>query len=758
MKSIRSVVHFGIACLLLFFSASAFGQSSDTWEKGQLFVKVKAGTPLNLSFEFGKTEVQTHWQAQQIEKYGLQRVQLPFHLDNDILRHTYLVEFDRDEMTAAMMTELRAHPAVEYVERVPAYELFYTPNDPQLANQWNLATVQAQNAWDISQGNTNVVVAIVDDAVLLNHQDLNGNLWVNTGEIAGNNIDDDGNGYTDDINGYDVADGDPDPNPPAGTVSNSNFTHGTHVAGITGATTDDMTGIASIGFNVQLMAVKCKASSTSGGSLQAPYAGVQYAIANDVDIINMSWGGSGFSVTYQALFDQAYLQGIVNIAAAGNSNTSAPMYPASYNHVISVGATSPNDAKASFSNYGATIDVMAPGDGILSTLAGSNTSYGPLSGTSMAAPLVSGIASLMLAYDPFLSPDDLEDCLENTCDNINAVNPGYVGQIGAGRVNAFEALRCLKPITAAFTSDFTTVCPGGQVQYTDLSNNMPNAWQWSFPGGAPATSNLQNPTVTYPAAGQYDVTLIVFNANGSDTLTVTNYITVATPTAVLSGGATILAGFSATLRVDFTGNPPYDFAYSDGSTTTNVNNVTANPYFFQVSPPVTTTYNLVSMSDSLCGGTVSGAPTITVNQNSGCNAASSWNRTYGGTNVDKAFGVTYTNDGGVIACGSTQSFGLADEEVYLIKLDACGYVEWSRTYGVTGDDWGADVEQTMDGGYAVTVYTELGAGVWDILLIKTDALGNHMWTRQYPGGSFDYPRDVVEAPDSGFVICGVSGT
>ncbi len=732
-------------------------QSVPLYEPGQLFIRFEDGRGLGYAFKEG--EQRHHWDpilekwAQELEAYSLEN---PFILPHPDLVNTYVLKCNK-EIPGELLAQLNRHRDVRYAERVPHYELYYTPNDPAFNQQWHLQTIQAENAWNLGQGSPNVVVAIIDDAVLLNHQDLAGSVWINPNEIPGNGIDDDGNGYIDDINGWDVANNDNDPNPPAATVSNNNFAHGTHVAGITGAATDNNLGIASIGFNVKLMAVKSKDDATSGGSLQAPYLGVQYAIATDADIMNMSWGGGAQSQTYQALFDQAFTQGIVSIAAAGNSNTSAPMYPASYNNVISVGATGQTDAKASFSNYGPTIDVMAPGVGIYSTLPGSISSYGNNSGTSMASPLVAGLAGLMLAYDPTLTPTDLEDCLKSTCDNIDAQNPNYLGNIGSGRVNAFAAMQCLKPISALFSTNFTQVCPGGQVQFTDLSTNNPTSWQWTFQGGIPATSNQGNPLVTYPNPGTYDVTLIATNPQGIDTLVETAYITVAQPTAVLSGGATILAGFSASLQVAFTGNPPWDFTYTDGTTPATITGITQNPYFFQVSPAQTTTYTATAVSDALCVGQASGTATVTILQNTSCNSTSSYSRTYGGSSNDYGASLDQTTDGGVIITGYTESFGAGGLDFYVLKLDACGYVEWNKTFGGSADERASAIEQTQDGGYIVCGYSFYNnGGNWSNWLVKLDPQGNIMWSNSYGNSQFDYPRACIELPNGDFAIAQVT--
>ena len=724
------------------------------FESGELFIRFEEGKGESYGFE-------APGQAPGILRSlvtdaGAFSLTAPFFLDHPDLRNTWLLRTGRD-LSEAELKLLAAHPDVRYVERVPHYETFLTPNDPLLSVQWALSTVDATAAWDINTGNPATTIAIVDDAVYTAHPDLAGKIWTNPGEVPGNGIDDDLNGYVDDVNGWDAAENDNDANPPV--LNQSYFTHGTHVAGIAAAATDNATGIAGMGFNCSIIPVKTKSDASTGGSLQAPYLGVQYAIAIGPHVMNNSWGGTIYSATYQALFDQAYLDGIVVVAAAGNSNTTNPMYPASYNHVISVGATAPGDAKASFSNYGPTIDVMAPGQAIHSTMASTTNPYADLSGTSMAAPLVAGLAGLMRSFDPALSVDDLETCLESTCDNIDAQNPNLVGLIGAGRINAEAALLCLDPVVPGFTSNFSTVCPGGQVQFTDLTNNGPTAWNWTFQGGVPATSNLQNPVVSYPNPGVYDVRLIVTNPFGTDTLTQSAYVTAAFPTAILSGGSTILAGYSSTLQVNFTGNPPWDFSYTDGNSTFNVTGVGQSPYYLVVSPAVTTTYSLASVSDALCAGNASGNGIVTVIANNGCSASSSFIKTFGGPAVEITRSMSLTSDGGCILAGATSSFGAGQNDAYVIKLDGCGLLEWSKTYGSADDEYGTTISQTFDGGYILGSFSTYGPnGTISHWIQKLDALGNVTWSRSYGGAPFHYVREVLQTPDGGYVFCGVSGT
>ncbi|PCH99135.1 MAG: hypothetical protein COB85_00675, partial [Bacteroidetes bacterium] len=597
-----------LTTILLLVCNYSIASSSEEYISGQLFVKVNDSNTENLLYS-GEEGSYPLVLSEIILNFQITSISRASKLDDPKLSRTYLIKFTDYDITQELIYDLSQLPFIEYAEKVPGYKFFYTPNDIH-PNQWHIAKVLAEEAWDITTGNTNIVIAMVDDAILLSHEDLAPSIWVNPLEIPGNGIDDEPNGYIDDINGWDAADNDNDPNPLNPT--NSYFTHGTHCAGIAAAKTDNNIGIASVGFNVSLMAVKIGADANS--LLYGAFQGVEYAIAAGANIISMSWGGGSFSQTYQNLFDLAHNQGIVLIAAAGNSNTTIPMYPAAYNYIISVGATNSSDQKASFSNYGSTIDVMAPGQSIWSSLAGSSSSYGSMSGTSMACPLVSSLAALMLSWDPSLTPDELEDCLKSSCDNIDAQNPAYTGQIGAGRINAKEALLCLKAINADFTSNYVLICPGDTVQFTDLTNNNPTSWQWSFPGGFPSSSNLQNPYIIYGSAGTYDVTLIATNIDGSDTITRTAYVSVAVPTAVISGTMTIPAGFSANLRVDLTGNPNWSITYFDGTSNFAVNNITNTPYYITVTPADTTTYTLVSVNDNGCAGAVSGSSTVYVIQ------------------------------------------------------------------------------------------------------------------------------------------------
>lgn len=513
--------------LLMVVPFSLFSQSNVLFQDGKIWFKVTDEMRISASLDENPQRISPQTipgLESVVMDYGFVNLSKPFYAakNSTVLQRTYLLEFTDVARTEELIRRLEQVKNMEYAERVPLDRTCLTPNDPSYGSQWGLTTINASQAWNYFSSGSNVVIAIVDDAIERTHGDLSPNLWVNPGEIAGNNIDDDNNGYIDDINGYDVASNDNNPNPPS-----SGYDHGTHVAGIASARSNNGTGVASIGYSCKLMCVK---STSSSSAVTNGYDGIVYAAVSGADIINMSWGGPTYTTTGQNVVNYAVSQGCILIAAAGNDNVSSMFYPAGFNNVISVAATSSNDSKASFSNYGAWVDVSAPGNNIYSTTI--NNTYGNKSGTSMASPMVAGMAGLMKSLNPGMPNADLINCLLSTADNINAQNPSYIGQLGSGRIDAAAAMACVAttlaaPPVADFSANFTTISAGGSVTYTDLSTYNPTSWSWSFPGGTPASFNGQNPpAITYNTPGVYNAVLTVTNANGSDVETKTNYITV----------------------------------------------------------------------------------------------------------------------------------------------------------------------------------------------------------------------------------------
>lgn len=503
-----------MASVILFgLGVSAQNINSDYFD-GQLWVQLKPTSTKSLQHDKDKVLSDPFIAligSELANEFGVSSIRKPFHFAIDAtIREVYQVNFSDAERVMEFAKRLEELEIVNYAERVPIMRVSYTPNDlgPSSGtnNQWFLHRIDAQQAWDISTGNTDIKVAIVDDAVLTNHPDLIPNL----------------------LPGYDVADNDNDAMP-----NTADMSHGTHVAGIASAATDNGQGVASIGFNVKLIPVK---SSNSAQFVSDAYAGVVWAYQNDADVINMSWGGSGYSQTGQNIMNNAYSAGCVNVAAAGNDNTSTVFYPAGYDNVISVASSRENDAKSGFSNYGTWIDITAPGSSILSTYIGSGFSatYASIQGTSMASPLVAGLCGLIKSVNPQMTQTQIENCLLSTADNINAVNGSYIGQLGAGRINAYQAVLCAQstlnaPPVAVINADNTVRCPGANVQFFGSSaGGLATSYQWSFPGGNPSTSTAQNPIVNYGSLGTYNVSLTLTNQFGTDTETQNGYVEIST--------------------------------------------------------------------------------------------------------------------------------------------------------------------------------------------------------------------------------------
>ncbi len=466
------------------------------------------------------------------QKFGIYKVTRPFiAAKSRTLHQIFRVYFKQPADAENLIKALSTLSYIDYAEPVPYNTTGYQPNDMGVNSgngQYGLWIIKAREAWDIAKGDSTIKVAIVDDGVSMFHPDLFDNVWRNPGEIAGNKIDDDNNGYVDDVYGWDAGDRDNDPVHP-----NTNFTHGTHVGGIAGAVTDNNLGVASIGFNISIMPVKCTFNNQSSPtSIPMGYEGLTYAANAGADIINCSWSSSQFSQTAQDVIDYATSRGCIVVAAASNDGVEEIRYPAAYNGVIAVASTDDSDTKSGFSNYGSWVDISAPGSAIRSTIAQGN-GYTGFSGTSMATPMVAGLLGLMKSHNPNLSNAKLEQCLLDSADNIYNINPSYVGKMGSGRINAQKSLQCVdqtlvaKP-KAKIQSVQNLTCPGVQVQFQGSSTQgKADTYKWYFTGGNSFISTVSNPTVNYNAIGKYDVKLVITNAQGSDSITLNDYVEVA---------------------------------------------------------------------------------------------------------------------------------------------------------------------------------------------------------------------------------------
>ena len=372
----------------------------------------------------------------------------------------YLVETLSDLDEAAEL--LRSMPGVVWVGFDDVVQATVLPSDPDLDQLWGMNGtygIDAPGAWAQTLGDPSVVVAIIDTGVDLDHPDLAANIWTNSGEIAGNGIDDDGNGYIDDLHGWDFVNNDGDPN--------DDNNHGTHVAGTIAAVADSV-GVVGVAPNSKVMALKFLDANGSGLTSNAVTA-LAYAVDNGAQISNNSWGGGGSSSSMSSMLDIAAAANHLFVAAAGNSsnnNDSNPSYPASYSqgNVVAVASNQSDGAPSSFTSYGATsVDVVAPGSGILSSVVGGG--YATFSGTSMATPHVAGVAALMLAVNPSISFADIKQILIDTSTSDSRL-ASYAAS--GGVVNAADAVTAATgggPSLSVVPSG-TSVTEGDVVTYT----------------------------------------------------------------------------------------------------------------------------------------------------------------------------------------------------------------------------------------------------------------------------------------------------
>lgn len=330
----------------------------------------------------------------------------------------------------------------EYVEPhyIPKVDL--NPNDPKSANntsvngQYHIYTVHAagstQSGWDISTGSATTIIGICDTGTELTHSDLVNQLAHNAADPI-NGVDDDLDGYMDNYTGWDVG------------MNDNNATwqgdaHGVHVSGCASAQCNNSVGLCGTGYNCKFMPVKIADAS---GSLVAAYEGITYAADHGCSVINCSWGGGGGGSYGQGIIDYATNnKDALVVAAAGNNGIDEAFYPAAFDKVISVAATTNTDARASFSNYNYTVDVCSPGNNINATWTGST--YAMNSGTSMASPVCAGVAAIIRSYYPSYNALQAGERLKTTADNIYSVagntGPTYADRLGTGRINLYRAL------------------------------------------------------------------------------------------------------------------------------------------------------------------------------------------------------------------------------------------------------------------------------------------------------------------------------
>jgi serine protease len=396
---------------------------------------------------------------------GITDIKPRFHTIKDeqgLLKDIYELDFAADISPYSLINALHQIRGIVYAEPIFIDDILESPDDLYYPSSLNFASMQAEAAWDIHKcedGTEPTIIAIVDTGVAWKHPDLAENIWQNLAEDANGNgytmyhngttwvmdsgdlngIDDDSNGKIDDLIGWNFllnAGGDQnnDPNDPGG--------HGTRVAGLAGARTNNEIGVASLSWNPILMPISCSRSGATS-SIVRGYDAIIYAAENGANVINCSWGGTGYAQANKDAIDYATSLGAIVVAAAGNSNNSIPLYPAAYPKVVATAALNNDGSKWTGSNYGAYLDLGTPNQSVYST---TTTSYSSSSGaTSYAAPIASALAALVRSYHPTFSSAEIVNQIKASCDNIDSQNPNHQYLLGEGKINAYRALSEVEP-------------------------------------------------------------------------------------------------------------------------------------------------------------------------------------------------------------------------------------------------------------------------------------------------------------------------
>jgi len=574
LKIIRHISIFIIILLLFSVTAGADSLSSDVKIKG-----AHAKTDSSTSETFAPEELLVQFSAPQTDEKIAKKVEkfygketkkthtIAFDYSDLGLPNTYLLKLSATEDPKEVKEKYKQDPEVVYAEPNYVVTIELLPDDASFSYLWGLhntgqrgnadADIDAPEAWDICTGSREVIVAVIDTGVDYQHPDLASNSWVNTGEIPGNSIDDDGNGYVDDIRGWDFYNHDNNPMDDNG--------HGTHCAGIIGAVGNNGEGVAGIMWQTKIMPLKFASSSGSGYTSDAA-AAILYADMMGADVISNSWGGSGYSITLEnAIASSSALV----VCAAGNDAEnidSSPFYPASFSspQVLAVAASTATDTLASFSNYGSSsVDVAAPGEYIYSTLR--SGSYGFMSGTSMATPHVAGVAGLLNAYSPGLPNSVIKAAILDGVDQKTSLS-GKV--LTSGRINAYTSLGLLPPASLSITGITPSSAPNTSPVSVTISGtgfNLTPDMKLSGTADIPATdvifiSSTQliaHFELTGRATGLYD--LVVTNPDASSVTWSEGFeILPPPPPAVseISPSSTIAGGSDFILVVSGTGFTP----------------------------------------------------------------------------------------------------------------------------------------------------------------------------------------------------------
>lgn len=411
---------------------------------------------------------------------------------------------EKTKKTSPQDTPMNYQTIKESVTKEVKYRMFSTPNDPNYSNDWALSKIDASIAWSLSTGNGQTIVAVIDGGYALNHEELVTQWHTNSGEIgstelgdvcwsgasqnkATNNCDDDNNGYKDDWRGWNFILGDNNPQTGRENIVGDGVRHGSQVAGIVGALSNNGIGIASIAWNTKIMPLQALDDDGSGYTSTVASA-IYYAVDNGADVINMSLGAYESDVYLETAINYAIDNGVVVVAASGNCGDSSSLdclgvfadtvaYPAAYPNVIAVGASTQSDTRASFSSYGQALDVVAPGYNVPRstswTISNQSSAYATnLNGTSFAAPFVSSLASLIKSIRPSTSVNDIVALINATTSKPVAMSGNlYTNQFGHGVINAGSALTIASSLNATSSTPELLQAGSYRSEHTTYSND-----------------------------------------------------------------------------------------------------------------------------------------------------------------------------------------------------------------------------------------------------------------------------------------------
>jgi subtilisin family serine protease len=438
------------SAILLF--AIFFFVSAEHIAQTALFVKLKNGRTAKSANEFAKVLNKIIIQnGEDIKIKGVNKLKLKENFAN-----IYVLKTQNEEELTTLLSLLRNNPDFEYVQKSGKYKIEeFSPNDELYGSQWGLSNVNVSGAWEKTCGDTNIVIGLIDTGLDFEHPEFQNRYFLNYGEIGfdengndktNNNIDDDGNGFTDDYRGWNFLSASEFPN--GNNNPGDDQGHGTLVAGIMGARTNNSIGIA--GINCISKIFVAKAFDKDGyGKEEDVVSAMIYLANNGANVINMSFGDYTYSQVMRDIVAYVASRGVILIASAGNSSSPSAHYPSGFEEVISVGASDTDNNLAGFSNYGTTLDLLAPGTEIISTANGGG--YATVSGTSVSAPFVTATVSLLLGLRPNLDYEEVRQILRTTARDV--YDKGFDIYSGAGILDAG------KSVSATFNSVITVNSP-----------------------------------------------------------------------------------------------------------------------------------------------------------------------------------------------------------------------------------------------------------------------------------------------------------